>query len=430
MSPSPDTSVLLLGAGGREHALAWALARSPRLKNLYALSGSDAISDWAQRLPGNPALPEQIVAAAKDRHVGLVVVGPEAPLAAGVADALRAAGILVFGPNKNGARLESSKIYAKEFMARHGIPAARSQAFKTSEAAKSALKDWPAPVVVKADGLAGGKGVFVCSSRTEAAKAVDFLMEQKGAGPAGENVLLEEVLSGPEISALALCDGKNFRLLPLARDHKRLQDGDAGPNTGGMGAFAPVPVSKEERAAIESIFALALGGLRADGIDYRGVLYAGLMMTPQGPRVLEFNCRLGDPEAQAVLPLLKSDFFEAALACAKGELGEIRLEAALGACVCVVLASRGYPQKPEPAGKISGLEDAARDRNVLIFHSSTSARERDWSGGAGRVLGVSALGHDLAEARRRAYAAADKIKFAGKILRRDVAAGAPVAAEA
>ncbi|MDE2314669.1 MAG: phosphoribosylamine--glycine ligase [Elusimicrobia bacterium] len=424
-----DTTVLLLGAGGREHALARALALSPRLKNLYSLPGSDAISDWAQSLPGNPASPEQVVAAAKDRHASLVVIGPEAPLAAGVADALRAAGLLVFGPNKDGARLESSKIFAKEFMARHGIPAARSQAFEAAAAAKAALKDWPETVVVKADGLAGGKGVFVCPSRAEAARAVDFLMEQEGAGQAGKKILLEEALSGPEISALAVCDGKNFRLLPFARDHKRLQDGDAGPNTGGMGAFAPVPVSEEARAAIENIFARTLGGLRAEGIDYRGVLYAGLMMTARGPKVLEFNCRFGDPEAQAVLPLLKSDFLELALACAKGELGRIRVEVALGACVCVVLASRGYPQNPAPAGKIAGLE-AARDSGVLIFHSSTAVSDRAWSGGAGRVIGVSALGKDLSEARRRAYAAADKIQFAGKVLRRDVAAGMPAGAEA
>ncbi|HVC09379.1 MAG TPA: phosphoribosylamine--glycine ligase [Elusimicrobiota bacterium] len=422
---APDTSVLLLGSGGREHALAWVLGQSPRLKNFYALPGSAAISDWAQSLPGDPSSPQDVVAAAKDRHAGLVIVGPEAPLAAGVADALRAEGILVFGPNRDGARLESSKIFAKEFMARHGIPAARSQAFADAASAKAALASWPEPVVVKADGLAGGKGVFVCASREEALQAVEFLMERRGAGAAGGRILLEEALSGPELSAMALCDGKSFRLLPLARDHKRLKDGDLGPNTGGMGAVAPVAISPAERGAVEDVFARAMKGLAAEGVDYRGVLYAGLMMTAHGPKVLEFNCRLGDPETQVVLPLLASDFLDLALACAKGDLGLKAIKVRPGSCVCVVMASAGYPQKPQPAGAISGLEEVARDSEVKAFHAATTVRDRAWSGGSGRVLSVCAGGKDAAAARQKAYAAADKIFFEGKILRRDIAAGVP-----
>jgi len=425
---APDTSVLLLGSGAREHALAWVLGQSPRLKNFYALPGSAAISDWAQNLPGDPSSPQGVVAAAKDRHAGLVIIGPEAPLAAGVADALRAAGILVFGPNHDGARLESSKIFAKEFMARHGIPAARSQAFESAAAAKEALSSWPAPVVVKADGLAGGKGVFVCASRDETIEAVTFLMERRGAGAAGGKILLEEALSGPELSAMALCDGKKFRLLPLARDHKRLKDGDLGPNTGGMGAAAPVAISPAERGAVEDVFARALKGLAAESVDYRGVLYAGLMMTDQGPKVLEFNCRLGDPETQAVLPLVVSDFLDLALACAKGDLGLRQINIRPGACVCVVMASAGYPQKPAPAGAISGLEDVARDPEVKVFHAATTVKDRAWSGGAGRVLSVCAGGKDVLAARQKAYAAADQIHFEGKVLRRDIAAGVPAPA--
>ena len=419
---APDTSVLLLGSGAREHALAWALGQSPRLKNFYALPGSAAISDWAQSLPGDPSSPRDVAAAAKDRHAGLVVIGPEAPLAAGVADALRAAGVLVFGPNQDGARLESSKIFAKEFMARHGIPAARSLAFASAAAAKEALVSWPEPMVVKADGLAGGKGVFVCATRAEALEAVEFFMECRGAGAAGGKILLEEALSGPELSAMALCDGKKFRLLPLARDHKRLKDGDLGPNTGGMGAAAPIAVSPAERGAVEDVFTRAMKGLATEGMDYRGVLYAGLMMTAQGPKVLEFNCRLGDPEAQAALPLLASDFLDLSLACAKGDLGRRQVNIRPGACVCVTLASAGYPQKPQPAGAISGLDDVARDCEIRVFHASTTVKDRAWSGGAGRVLSVCAGGQDVFAARQKAYAAADKICFEGKVLRRDIAA--------
>ncbi|MBI3553237.1 MAG: phosphoribosylamine--glycine ligase [Elusimicrobia bacterium] len=416
-------SVLILGAGGREHALAWKCAQSPLIKKLFAAPGSDAISALAECSPLDIDDGSAIAAFCAQKKIGLVIVGPEAPLAKGVADGLRSKNINVFGPGKDGARLEFSKAYAKEFMKRHGIPTARFEVFTEAQMARSAAEAKRLPLVLKADGLAAGKGVFVCKTTNEALGAVTELMEHDSLGEAGRTVILEDCLTGPELSVLFFCDGKDYRLLPASRDHKRLKDNDEGPNTGGMGVFAPVPVEPALMERIKTeVLERIMKGLAADGIDYRGLLYAGLMLTPEGPKVLEFNCRFGDPETQALMPLLDSDLVEIALACADGKLKTVEAKAKSGACVCVTLASPGYPAASMKGLPISGLESVGKE--ALVFHAGTKKGGKDWLTNGGRVLGVTALGSDIARARDNAYAAVSKIAFEGMQYRSDIAARA------
>ena len=415
-------NVLIVGSGGREHALAWKLSRSPRAPKLYALPGSDAIAALAERLSGDPLDPAAVVKACKERAVELVVIGPEAPLAAGVADALRASGIKVFGPGTTAAQLESSKAFAKDFLKRHRIPTAAFEVYDDPARAADAAAELPLPLVVKADGLAAGKGVRVCKTRREAIAAVQDFMLGATLGEAGKRVVIEECLQGPELSVLVLLDGKTYGLLPAARDHKRLLDRDEGPNTGGMGAYAPVPdadavlLARVDREVLRPVVA----GLKADGFDYRGVLYVGLMLTPQGPKVLEFNVRFGDPETQAILPLLESDLLDIVEACAQGTLERVNLETKPGSSLCVVLASQGYPDKPATGRRITGL-DSEPDPNVVVFHAGTRKTTAGWLTAGGRVLNVVATGADLPQAREKAYAAAARIAFDGMRYRKDVA---------
>ncbi len=409
--------VLLLGSGGREHAMAWALAKSPRLTKLWAAPGSDGMGALAERVPLDPLDPKAVSAFCAEKGVELLVVGPEAPLAAGVADAVRAAGVPVFGPGKDGARLESSKAFAKDFMLRHGLPTARARVGGAAEAL-AAVREFEGRCAVKADGLAAGKGVIVCAALPEAEKAVAAL----AATGAGSTLLVEELLTGPEISMMAVLDGERYALLPASQDHKRLLDGELGPNTGGMGALCPVPLGADLLAAIRaSVFDRALAGLAKDGLDFRGVLYAGLMLTPDGPKVLEFNARLGDPEAQAVLPLLDADFLELCLACAKGELRADRVPARAGACVSVVIAAEGYPEAPKPGAPLTP-EAAAGLEGVLVFHAGTKKDGSGWVAAGGRVLAVVGLGPDLAAARERAYGALPRVAGPQLRWRKDVAA--------
>ncbi|MEE8424978.1 MAG: phosphoribosylamine--glycine ligase, partial [Elusimicrobiota bacterium] len=339
--------VLLIGSGGREHALAWKLSQSPRLEKLYAAPGSDAIKQLAEIAGLNPSDHSAMATFCRKRGIGLVVVGPEDPLAGGLADALSKAHISVFGPKKDAARLEASKSFAKDFMRRHGIPTAKSE---TREDAGSALKAAEAlgfPVVIKADGLAAGNGVVICENRAAAAEVLKDFIEKDLHGEAGRTVIVEEMLRGRETSFMGLCDGETFLSLPPSSDHKRLLDGDRGPNTGGMGVFAPTPEidgALSDRIRTE-IVDKVLAGLRKDGLKYCGILYIGLMLTEQGPKVLEFNVRFGDPETQAVLPLVKNDLLELMVAATRGKLRDHKLEWK-GASVCVVLASQGYPSKP------------------------------------------------------------------------------------
>ncbi|HVE14986.1 MAG TPA: phosphoribosylamine--glycine ligase [Elusimicrobiota bacterium] len=424
--------VLLLGSGGREHALAWAIKKSPRLEKLYAAPGSDAIAELAERVPLDPLDGKAVAEFCAKAGVSLVVIGPEAPLAAGVADVLRAAGVSVFGPGKAAAQLESSKAFAKDFMRRHRIPTARFATFTDAAKAKAALPEFGLPVVVKADGLAAGKGVRVCATLAEAQTALDDFMSRGALGEAGRRVVLEEALSGPEASWLGFCDGKNFLPLPPSQDHKRLKDGDLGPNTGGMGVFAPTPtvtpaVVKRIRAEIAD---QVLIGLAKDGLDFRGLLYIGLMLTRDGPKVIEFNARFGDPETQAVLPLLQEDVLSLLEKTAEGKL-KSRAPRWKGASVCVVLASEGYPDKPATGRAISGLDDPALSQ-ALVFHAGTKKEGNVWKTAGGRVLGITAVGETLEDARAKAYAAADKIRFEGLQLRRDICgqAAAPAGSRA
>ncbi|MDX6770310.1 MAG: phosphoribosylamine--glycine ligase [Elusimicrobiota bacterium] len=409
--------VLLLGSGGREHALAWKLAQSPRLTKLWAAPGSDAIAAHAERAALDVLAPDAVAAFCRERGVELLVVGPEAPLAAGVADAVRAAGVAVFGPGKDGARLESSKAHAKDFMARHGLPTAASRTAASPEQAKAAARAFAGKCAVKADGLAGGKGVVVCDGVAEADAAIELL----AAGAAGRVLVVEEKLSGPEVSVLALLDGTRWSALAPSQDHKRLLDGDRGPNTGGMGAYAPAPVDAADWKKIEAVLDGAVAGLQKDGVDYRGVLYAGLMMTDAGPKLLEFNARFGDPETQEVLPLLDADLLELLHACATGRGPSGRLPQKPGAAVGVVLAAEGYPEKPVPGAAIdlSGVDSTPE---VLLFHAGTSKDGTAWKATGGRVLTVVGLGPDLPAARARAYQAVKAVKAPDLRHRTDVAA--------
>ncbi len=414
-------NVLLIGSGGREHALAWKLAQSPRLVRLYAAPGSDALAQYAERVDIRADDAPALSAFCKEKVVDLVVVGPEDPLAAGLADALRRAGALVFGPGRSAARLEASKSFAKDFMSRHGVPTARWETHEDPREAKRALDHFPGGVVVKADGLAAGKGVRVCRSRAEAEAALDDILVKRAHGAAGASVVLEELLEGPEVSLMGFCDGKRFLPLSPASDHKRLLDGDQGPNTGGMGVTAPTPhlADAELPHLLKAVVARVLAGLGVDGLEYRGLLYCGLMLTETGPKVLEFNCRFGDPETQAVLPLLDADLLTLCELTAKGAL-PAEAPGWHGAAVTVVLASEGYPAAPVAGRQITGLAEAASRPGVLVFHAGTTREEGIWRTSGGRVLGVTGVGADLLEARQRAYAAAELIQFEGRQMRRDI----------
>lgn len=416
--------VLVIGGGGREHALCRALLHSESVTAVSAAPGSDAIdADGVACRPVALADNRALAALARDLAPDLIVIGPEAPLANGAADVLRDAGFAVFGPGRAGARIESSKAWAKAFMQRHGIPTAAAQAFDDPAEAEAYIRTLPHPPVIKADGLAAGKGVTVAADHDEAIAAVRAALVAGDFGEAGRRVVVEQRLNGPELSLLALVAGDRYHLLPPAQDHKAVFDGGRGPNTGGMGAYSPLPwLAPETLAQIErSVIAPAVRGLAAEGIDYRGVLYAGLMLTEDGPYVLEFNCRFGDPEAQAVLPRLQGDAGRYLYDVANGRLPAAPLAVDARAAVCVVLASAGYPGAFERGKPISGLEEAAAMPGVVVFHNGTRRAGDVWMTDGGRVLSVVGFGDDVADARKRAYAACDKIQFAGRHFRTDIA---------
>jgi phosphoribosylamine--glycine ligase len=417
--------VLLLGSGGREHALAWALARSAAVEALCCAPGSAGIAADAQVRPLELGSREAVLALAREWAPDLVVIGPEAPLASGFADALRERGLAVFGPSGSAARLESSKIFAKEFMRRHGVPTAPFAVFAELGAARTYVRERGGPCVVKADGLAAGKGVFVCDGPAAALAALAEIMEQRRFGAAGARVLIEERLEGEEASFYAICDGTRFVCLPAAQDFKRALDGDGGENTGGMGSLAPAPVvtAAVRERVIREIVAPVLAGMRAEGHPFQGVLYVGLMVRDGVPQVIEFNARFGDPETQPLLFGLREDLAPLLAAAARGALGpehEKGLDA-LDPSVCVVLASPGYPRAHASGVPIRGLEALAGERDVKVFHAGTRLADGVWQSAGGRVLGVTARGATLASARERAYAALGRIEFAGAHYRRDIA---------
>ncbi len=413
----------MVGGGGREHALTWKLSQNSIVDRLYAAPGNPGIETLASCESIEPTDIEGILDLVKRESIDLTVVGPEAPLVAGLVDRLEERGHPAFGPTAAAARIEGSKVWAKELCERHGIPAGRGRAFTDVEAATEYLEALEPPFVVKVDGLAAGKGVTVAGTRDEAIRALRGALVEGAFGTAGERVLVEEHLSGQEVSALALTDGRSVIPLALAQDFKRVHDGDGGPNTGGMGAYSPVPfVDDATRGRIVAeILEPTIRALSEEGLRYVGVLYAGLMLTEDGPKVLEFNCRFGDPEAQAVIPRLGSDLAEPLLACAEGNLHVYRPAWTPEPCVTVVLASGGYPGEHRTGFPIEGLDEAAKSDKVEVFHAGTARRDGKVVTAGGRVLAVSALGEDLAEARRRAYEACARISFEGMHHRTDIA---------
>jgi phosphoribosylamine---glycine ligase len=415
--------VLVVGGGGREHALAWALSRNPTVDRLYAAPGNPGMEELAECVPVAADDVAGLVGLAERASIDLTVVGPEAPLVAGLVDELEARGLRAFGPTAAGARIEGSKSWAKELCARHGIPAPASETFDDVTAAVMYLDAFEAPYVVKADGLAGGKGVTVASTREEAVGAIQACLVDRAFGAAGDRVVIEEYVAGREVSALAITDGRTVIPLVLAQDFKRVRDGDRGPNTGGMGAYSPVPFAgpETEAAITRGVLEAAVRALSEEGILYRGVLYAGLMLTESGPRALEFNCRFGDPETQAILPRLESDLAEAMVACVEGTLADHRLAWTPEACVTVVVASGGYPGAYRTGLPVEGLEEAGKADKTQVFHAGTARRDGRVVTAGGRVLAVSALGKDLGEARDRAYEACGRIRFDGAHHRTDIA---------
>lgn len=413
--------VLVVGMGGREHALAWKLAQSPHVTEVICQSGNPGMEQVARPAPDLGGTVEAMADWAAAHGVDLTVVGPEAYLDQGIVDAFEGRGLKVVGPTRSAAAIESDKAFAKELMARASIPTAAFVVCDSPAEARAAVRRMGAPVVVKATGLAAGKGVTVAMSVDEALRAVSLLMEERIFGQAGERVVVEEYLAGEEASVLAFVDGERVLAMEPAQDHKAIFDGDRGPNTGGMGAYSPAPVVTRAVAddVKSKILEPVVAAMQREGRPYRGILYAGLMITAGGPKVVEFNCRFGDPEAQAVLPRLRSDLVEPLLATVDGGLDRVRLEWDPRACVTVVLASRGYPGHHETGFVITGLDKAARD-GVIVFHAATRRSEEGLVTSGGRVLNVTALGENIQDAIARAYAAADLIEFDGKYCRRDI----------
>jgi phosphoribosylamine--glycine ligase len=407
--------ILLLGSGGREDALAWRLRQSPSCGQLIAAPGNPGIARWAECVAVDPCQPSAVVDLATSRGIDLVVIGPEAPLVAGVADALRAAGIAVFGPNAAAAQLEGSKGFTKDLCRANGIPTADYVRVERASDARRALDDFGIPVVIKADGLAAGKGVTVAMSRAEAEAAIDAA----GDGP----LVIEEFLEGEEASLFALIDGETAVPLASAQDHKRVGEGDTGPNTGGMGAYAPAPVLTPElqRRAMDEIVRPTARALAEAGTPFNGVLYAGLMLTADGPKLIEYNVRFGDPECEAIMPLIDGDFAELLAAMATGRLGEIDPPRLIGKhAVTVIVAARGYPGAPASGGLIREIEAAEQVEGVTVFHAGTSLGEHGLVAKGGRVLAVTAVAETFANARARAYRAVDQIDFADGFHRRDI----------
>lgn len=412
-------NILVIGSGGREHALYWKLSESPQTEQIYAIPGNPGMGASAAIALDDHAA---ILRFVKEHKIGLVVVGPEVPLMNGLVDELEAAGIRAFGPRANAAEIEGSKSFAKDLMKKYGIPTARYEVFTAAEPARAYIRQEGAPIVVKADGLAAGKGVIVAMTEQEALDAVDAIMEDHSFGDAGARVVIEEFMEGEEASLLAFTDGTMIRPMISAQDHKRAYDGDRGPNTGGMGTYAPAPVMTPEMTerAVEEILKPTIAAMAKEGRVYRGCLYLGLMVTADGPKVVEFNARFGDPETQVVLPLLDSDLVAIMCACADGTLADVPIRWKDGAAVCVVLASGGYPGHYDKGQEIHGLADAEA-MGALAFHAGTAMKDGKLVTNGGRVLGVVGRGADISSAVDAAYAAATKISFKDAYYRKDIA---------
>jgi phosphoribosylamine--glycine ligase len=424
--------VLVIGSGGREHALVWKLAQSTRVERMWCASGNAGIAQ--ERLVQNDSkvdcvaigaedLPK-LLAFAKEKGADLTVVGPDNPLALGIVDLFEESGLRIWGPNREAAQFEASKAFAQRFMEQYGIPTATAGTFEEPTAAKAFAESLGGRCAVKADGLALGKGVLICRDMEQAERAIREMLVQKSFGAAGRQIVIQELLEGEEISLHALCDGTTAKLFPTAQDHKRALDGDLGPNTGGMGTYSPTPfLNDSELAGVQqTIIEPWLGGCAAEGIDYKGILYPGVILTREGPKVLEFNARFGDPETQVYLPRLENDLVEVLDASARGGLGSIELKWAPTAVVCVVMASGGYPGSYVKHKPISGLEEVTRMPNVKVFHAGTAAEGDKVVTNGGRVLGMTGWGETLEQARAAAYEAVEKIHFEGAQWRKDIGA--------
>lgn len=415
--------VLIVGGGGREHAIAWKTAQSPKVDKLYCAPGNGGIAEVAECVDIGVMEFDRLAVFAKEHEIDLTIVGPDDPLAAGAVDALEAAGLRVFGPRKNAAILEGSKAFSKDLMKKYQIPTAAYETFDAPEEALAYLETSTMPIVLKADGLALGKGVLICNTREEARDGVKSLMLDKQFGSAGNTIVVEEFMTGREVSVLSFVDGNTIRIMTSAQDHKRAKDGDQGLNTGGMGTFSPSPFYTEEVDAFckKYVYQATVDAMKAEGREFKGIIFFGLMLTPDGPKVLEYNARFGDPETQVVLPRMKNDIVEVFEACIDGTLDQIELEFEDNAAVCVVLASAGYPEHYEKGFPISGLDQFSEKDGYYVFHAGSKfddAGQVVTSGG--RVLGVTATGKDLKKARSNAYEATGWIQFENKYMRNDI----------
>ncbi|MCB5713310.1 phosphoribosylamine--glycine ligase [Lactonifactor longoviformis] len=414
--------VLIVGSGGREHAIAWSAAKSPKVDKIYCAPGNAGIAEYAECVEIGAMEFDRLTAFAKEKAVDLTIVGMDDPLVGGIVDAFEAEGLRVFGPRKNAAVLEGSKAFSKDLMKKYNIPTAAYENFTDAQAAMDYLETAEFPIVLKADGLALGKGVLICNTLEEAQEGVKTIMLDKQFGTAGNTMVIEEFMTGREVSVLSFVDGKTIKTMTSAQDHKRAKDNDEGLNTGGMGTFSPSPFYTEEVDAFcrENIYQATVDAMAAEGRPFKGIIFFGLMLTEKGPRVLEYNARFGDPEAQVVLPRMKNDIIEVVEACVDGTLDQIDLQFEDNAAVCVVLASAGYPVAYEKGFPIHGLE-AFKDRDgYYVFHAGTKFKDGEIVTNGGRVLGVTAKGKDLREARKNAYKAIDWIEFENKYHRNDI----------
>ena len=415
--------VLIVGGGGREHAITWAVAKSKRVDKIYAAPGNAGIAELAECVDISVMDKENLVKFAKEKEIDFVIVGPDDPLAAGVADAFLDEGIKTFGPRKNAAIIEASKAFSKDLMKKYDIPSAAYEVFDNADAAMEYVKTCKIPVVLKADGLALGKGVLICMTREEAISGVEELMVDKKFGTAGNKIVIEEFMTGREVSVLCFSDGKTILPMTSAQDHKRAGDNDTGLNTGGMGTFSPSPFYTKEvdEFCKAHVYQKTIDAMREEGREFKGVLFCGLMLTPDGPKVLEYNARFGDPETQVVLPRMKNDIIDVMEACADGTLDKIDLEFEDNAAVCVMLASDGYPLEYKKGVPIKGLENFKGKDDYFAFHSGSKFNEEGQVvTNGGRVLGVTAIGKDLFEARANAYKATELIDFENKYMRHDI----------
>ena len=414
--------VLIVGGGGREHAIAYSVAKSSQVEKIYCAPGNAGIAELAECVPIGAMEFEKLTVFAKEKEIDLAIVGMDDPLVGGLVDELEAAGIRTFGPRKNAAILEGSKAFSKDLMKKYGIPTAAYENFDSPEAALAYLETAKFPIVLKADGLALGKGVLICNTLEEAKEGVKTIMLDKKFGASGNTMVVEEFMTGREVSVLSFVDGKTIKTMTSAQDHKRAKDGDEGLNTGGMGTFSPSPFYTEEidKFCQEHIYQKTVDAMRAEGREFKGIIFFGLMLTADGPKVLEYNARFGDPEAQVVLPLMKNDLIEVIEACIEGKLDEVDLQFEDNAAVCVVLASDGYPLSYEKGLPITGLEEFKKHEGYYCFHAGTRFEGDQIVTNGGRVLGITAKGATLKEARANAYKATEWVQFANKYMRHDI----------